>query len=118
MSGQHARLSFVKIYKILKDKESPSSPQFKEMQTSFLPKMKTKQKPNKSNKQTIAPLTAFRPSSPNSLLSEFIYEFINLFIISPPLREMALANNFLFRIWLLKLKLQQRFFIVFEIFLL
>ena len=49
MSGQDARLSFVKIYKILKDKESPSSPQFKEMQTSFLPKMKTKQKPNKSN---------------------------------------------------------------------
>ena len=96
MSGQHARLSFVKIYKILKDKESPSSPQFKGMQTSFLPKMKTKQKPNKSNKQTIAPLTAFRPSSPNSLLSEFIYEFINLFIFSPPLREMALAKQFSF----------------------
>lgn len=96
MSGQHAPLSFVKIYKILKDKESPSSPQFKEMQTSFCQKKKTKQKPNKSNKQIIAPLTAFRPSSPNSLLGEFIYEFIDLFIISPPLREMALAKQFSF----------------------
>ena len=43
-------LSFVKIYKILKDKESPSSPQFKEMQTSFLLK-----KENKTETKQIMP---------------------------------------------------------------
>ena len=51
MSGQHARLRFVKIYKILKDKESPSSPQFKEMQTSFLLKKENKTE-TKQIKQT------------------------------------------------------------------
>ena len=45
----------------MKDEESPSSPQFKEMQTFFWPKKGNKTETKQNKQAKIAPLTAFRP---------------------------------------------------------